>query len=126
MAKKITLVVFLAVLIAGSIFQSAYLLGVCEEFSALSDQMKVALDLNDFEQVEVICEDISTKFSETRSMLASLLQHGELDLLGIEVVSLQVAVEARQEYEIFLALERIEFCAEQIAGTDRTVMENIL
>ncbi len=126
MAKKITLLIFLVALIAGSIFQSAYLLSICEEYSSLLEEMKKSLERDDFARLDVLCDDISKKYDDSRNILASLLQHGELDLLGIEIASLQVAVSSRDKYEISLAISRVCFSAAQISDMDKTGIENIL
>ncbi len=126
MVKKIVLIIFTIALIAGAFAQSVYLDGLCQKFIQLLEDMEHSLELGDLNTLSMKYEEFSLCFEDARPTLASLLQHSDLDTLGMELATLHMAIVQKDTDEIALLLERVSYGVLIISGNESTWIENIL
>ncbi len=125
MVKKIIMCVFLALLASGVLLQSAYLQNIEGLLLGITGEIETSLNNDNSRQTNELFTQLETVIEQHRPVLASVIHHEELDRLGLEIATLGAAVSLGDRYDISSALERVNFNITQIAGTDRTGIENV-
>jgi len=126
MIKKILIYSMLALLLGGAVLQNLYLENTIGQLLELTDEVEAHFVRNDQPKIAASMDRLHEAWEQAEPVLASLIDHDELDDIHIELSGLEQSLDSWHTDDVPAILARLKYNLNHIIETDRISLTNIL
>jgi len=126
MGKKIALLVLLVLILGGALLQNNYVNNATKSLVNNIENIKSALDKEDYESAISAAEEFSSSWKEDKKIFEALFEHKEIDIISATAKSIQSLCESEEKVHALSEIASITYYFNHIREIDCVGWENIL
>ena len=125
MGKMVVVTALLLVIIAAAVLQNIYVINATEKLSAKLENIKEALEKEDFSTAEKTSDDFCALWDENKHTFEALFEHDEVDEISANAKSIQSLCHSGEKHQALSFVAAEIFYINHIRDIDTLGWENV-